>query len=52
VDDIGVPSAASTLGWRQFGGSVSVDLVPGNHITMMSDPHVSSLAAALQQRLG
>jgi thioesterase domain-containing protein len=42
----------STLGWHAYAdGAVSVDVVPGNHITMMASPHVEQLAAAVTQRI-
>jgi len=45
ADDAGVPIAQSTMGWRKYArGPVEVHLVPGNHISMMSQPHVGLLA--------
>jgi amino acid adenylation domain-containing protein len=45
ADDPGCSIADSTLGWNKFAsGPVAVHVVPGNHITMMSDPNVTRLA--------
>ncbi|TAF08476.1 MAG: non-ribosomal peptide synthetase, partial [Nostocales cyanobacterium] len=39
-----------TWGWTPFASQpVDVQFVPGNHITMMTPPHVQTLAAKLQQ---
>jgi amino acid adenylation domain-containing protein len=46
ADDPGRTIEESTLGWGAFG-DVKVHVVPGNHITMMSQPHVAELAAKL-----
>jgi amino acid adenylation domain-containing protein len=43
----------STLGWhRLVSGTVSVHEVPGNHVTMLTEPHVATLAARLDEALG
>ncbi len=40
-------------GWDRFAlGAVSVDRVPGNHLTMMTSPGVTILAERLAYRLG
>ncbi len=37
-------------GWRQLSGAkVDVHIVPGDHVTMMAEPHVRGLAAELAQ---
>jgi thioesterase domain-containing protein len=46
ADDPGRTIEESTLGWDAFG-ETRVHVVPGNHITMMSQPHVAELAAKL-----
>jgi amino acid adenylation domain-containing protein len=39
-------------GWDALAlGTVDIVLVPGNHLTMMTEPNVQATAAALQQRL-
>ena len=48
ADDPGTAREASSLSWRLFSDAVpGVHTVPGNHITMMSEPHVAGLAAKL-----
>jgi amino acid adenylation domain-containing protein len=48
ADDPGRTMAASSLGWSTYAsGDVAVHLVPGNHITMMSEPHAAELARKL-----
>jgi thioesterase domain-containing protein len=45
ADDPGRSIAQSTLGWNRYAsGAVAVHVVPGNHITMMSEPNVAQLA--------
>ncbi|AMP07572.1 non-ribosomal peptide synthetase [Collimonas pratensis] len=52
ADDADAGSAASTLGWNSFSGNrTTVALVPGNHITMMSEPHVFGLADKIKLSL-
>jgi amino acid adenylation domain-containing protein len=46
ADDPGRTIEESTLGWGAFG-ETRVHVVPGNHITMMSQPQVAELAAKL-----
>lgn len=42
----------ATLGWWQYArGSVAVNVVPGNHVTMMWEPHVQGLAEWLAATL-
>ncbi len=44
--------AGATLGWSQLGlEKIEVHEVPGTHLTMMRDPHVSVLAELLNQCL-
>ncbi|RKZ91698.1 MAG: non-ribosomal peptide synthetase [Candidatus Parabeggiatoa sp. nov. 1] len=41
-----------TLGWQKFSESgVSVQIVPGDHFTMLKKPHVQILAAQLKEAL-
>ncbi|HZF08985.1 MAG TPA: amino acid adenylation domain-containing protein, partial [Thermoanaerobaculia bacterium] len=43
---------AADRGWGRLAeGPVEVCAVPGNHYTLLRQPHVSALAAALRQRL-
>ena len=35
------------LGWSSVAGSLSVVVVPGNHMSMLQPPHVRRLASAL-----
>jgi amino acid adenylation domain-containing protein len=52
ADEPGTDLATSTLGWRRLAGAeVEVQPVPGNHITMLSEPHVQALATAINGRL-
>lgn len=52
TDDTAGVNGASTLGWGTYASSApSVEVVPGNHITMMTEPHVSVLAAKLSQQI-
>ena len=48
--------ATSSMGWREYASTpVEVAVVPGNHITMMSEPQVQQLALAISaclSRLG
>lgn len=39
------------LGWNEFSTTVSIHVVPGNHMTMMAPPHVQVLAAQLRASL-
>ncbi|MCU1244878.1 MAG: Non-ribosomal peptide synthetase component, partial [Acidobacteria bacterium] len=42
-----------TLGWSAFTTEpVRILRSPGDHVTMMSEPHVETLAALLRQCLG
>jgi polyketide synthase 12 len=53
-----LPTAADsqgdpTWGWRALSAQpVDVTTVPGDHFTIMADPHVRALAAVLRQRIG
>ena len=41
-----------TLGWRRFSTQpVDVRAVTGNHVTMLSEPHVQTLATRLAEAL-
>lgn len=52
ADDTDGADNQSTLGWGNYAlNRPSVAIVPGNHITMMSEPNVSELAAQIAQRL-
>lgn len=45
AEEPGVATAESALGWRPFSSAaMPVYLVSGNHITMLSEPHVCDLA--------
>ncbi|MEH2165185.1 MAG: amino acid adenylation domain-containing protein [Nostoc sp.] len=35
------------LGWRKFSSTIDIHVVPGNHMTMMLQPHVQVLGAQL-----
>ena len=39
------------LGWKEFSATVSIHVVPGNHMTVMAAPHVQVLAAQLRASL-
>ncbi|RMH21706.1 MAG: amino acid adenylation domain-containing protein, partial [Acidobacteria bacterium] len=48
------PAATSdpTLGWHALAGAgIEVEYVPGDHLTLLKEPHVGALAAALGRRL-
>jgi thioesterase domain-containing protein len=38
-------------GWRELAGSVTVRMLPGAHQSIFEEPHVQSVAAAVQERL-
>jgi thioesterase domain-containing protein len=40
-----------TLGWSQLASHVQIHQVPGNHLSMLKQPHVQTLAQQLQQYL-
>ncbi len=41
-----------TWGWNQFSdGEVEIHIVPGNHVSIMSEPHVKVLAQKMQKSL-
>lgn len=49
ADDPGTTLTASSMGWQAYASSpVEVIVVPGNHITMMSEPHVAELAEKMR----
>jgi thioesterase domain-containing protein len=42
----------TTYGWSQLAeGSLEIEVVTGNHFTMLEEPHVSLLAQKLRVRL-
>jgi amino acid adenylation domain-containing protein len=42
----------SAWGWKEHAdGELAIYLTPGNHLTMMTEPHVSSLASKLRECL-
>ncbi|MUL38495.1 non-ribosomal peptide synthetase [Gloeocapsopsis dulcis] len=41
----------STLGWSQLAKDIQIHQVPGNHLSMLKQPHVQTLAQQLQQYL-
>jgi thioesterase domain-containing protein/acyl carrier protein len=50
--ELGGPSSDPTLGWGDWAqGGVDVEVVPGNHATMVYKPHVEVLAAKLRSCL-
>jgi thioesterase domain-containing protein/acyl carrier protein len=52
AEDKDVPAAQSTLGWRRFSANpVTVHPVPGNHLTMLTMPHIETMARVLQKCL-
>jgi len=52
TDDTAGANGASSLGWATYATEPpSVDRVPGNHITLMTEPHVTELAAKLAERI-
>jgi len=52
VDDPGCFLHESTLGWNRYAsGDVAVHVVPGNHITMMTEPNVTELARQITECL-
>jgi thioesterase domain-containing protein len=38
--------------WKMFAGQVDIINVPGNHKTVLSEPHVQELARAIRECLG
>ncbi|MEM4408366.1 MAG: amino acid adenylation domain-containing protein, partial [Candidatus Caldarchaeum sp.] len=40
-----------TMGWGELAEDVKVDVVPGNHVTMLREPNVHLLAASLKSLL-
>jgi len=52
-DDVNTDITTSTLGWRDYAeGDVSVALVSGDHITMLSPENSATLATHIQHSLG
>ena len=52
ADDPGHQITESSMGWRAYAkGEVAIHVVPGNHITMMSEPHVAQLAEQIMKCL-
>jgi thioesterase domain-containing protein len=49
AEDANVPPARSTLGWRSLSTvPVTVHSVPGNHLTMLTIPHIGKVAEVLR----
>ena len=49
---VGTPLEHDTLGWDRYAcGPVVIDVVPGNHLTMLVEPQVQTLAQRLGERL-
>ena len=49
AQELVVPAADPTLGWSNWAaGGAEVHVVPGNHATMVYNPHVESLAEAIK----
>ncbi|MEJ2406195.1 MAG: amino acid adenylation domain-containing protein [Candidatus Thiodiazotropha sp.] len=43
---------SASWGWEAFcTGKISIDIIPGDHITMLSEPHVQTLAERLKSCL-
>jgi amino acid adenylation domain-containing protein len=52
ADDPGTTLDTSTMGWQAFASrAVDVEVVPGNHITMLSAENAPILAASIVRRL-
>ena len=51
LPDEAATAADPSWGWRHVSDAVEVEVVPGTHFTMMSEPHVSVLAERLQAHL-
>ena len=50
--ELGQPYADPTLGWSRWAaGGVEVHVVPGNHATMVYEPHIEVLAEKLRRCL-
>ena len=50
--ELGQPCADPTLGWSRWAaGGVQVHVVPGNHATMVYEPHIEVLAEKLRRCL-
>ena len=43
--------AETDLGWHKITGGVEIVDVPGNHITMLQEPHVREVATEISKRL-
>ncbi len=39
------------LGWNEFSTTIEIHVVPGDHMTIMAQPHVQVLAAQLRTYL-
>jgi thioesterase domain-containing protein len=57
VEDTGIQinlvADDDTWGWNQLvDGQVDVRIIPGDHITMMAEPHVKNLAIELSAAIG
>ena len=52
ADDTGSTIETSTMGWNAYAsGDINVEVVPGNHITMLSVTNAPQLAERVAQRL-
>jgi thioesterase domain-containing protein len=52
AEDTGAPATQSTLGWKWFSTQpVAVHPVPGNHLTMLTAPHIVTLAQVLGEQV-
>ncbi len=52
ADDVGCSIENSTMGWGAYArGNVAVQVVAGNHITMMSEPQIAQLGVLVKQSL-
>ena len=50
--DAAAPHRDPTLGWGEIAaGGVEVQRVPGDHYSMLREPHVNALAGELRARL-
>ena len=50
-EGISSPGHDDARGWNDFAAAIDVYPLPGNHFTMMREPHVKILAALLGERL-
>jgi thioesterase domain-containing protein len=51
-DRLGLAEHDETLGWRTLAaGDVTIHWVPGDHVTMMTHPHVTTIAEVLRSAI-